>query len=228
MAEREPRVLVVEDEAATRLLIQAALVRSGFRVAAVASGEEALAFCQEQDPDAITLDLALPGLDGFEVCRILRAEGLAVPVLMLTARTEDGDKVRGLDLGADDYLTKPFNPLELAARLRALLRRSRSGEARPTLTHRGFRLELDRMRCFKEGTELSLTRQEFLLLAELLKWPGRPLSRKDLTARIWGARHQGSPKSLDVYIRRLREKVEDDPAHPDLIHTARGVGYLCS
>lgn len=229
MVEREPLVLVVEDEAAARLLIQTALSRSGFRVAAVESGEEAIDFCRERAPDAITLDLALPCVDGFEVCRTLRAEGFSIPILMLSARCGDGDKVRGLDLGADDYLTKPFNPLELAARLRALLRRAQ-GEAawEPALVHRGIRLELGRQRCFKEGRELALTRHEFLLFAELLKRPGRPLSRKDLTARLWGAQHHGSPKSLDVYIRRLREKVEDDPSHPDLIHTARGIGYLCS
>lgn len=227
MVESEPLVLVVEDDASARLLIQTALVRNGFRVAVAESGEEALDVCRERIPDAITLDLALPGLDGFEVCRILRAEGLSIPVLMLTARNEDGDKVRGLDLGADDYLTKPFNPLELGARLRALLRRARPPVAEPTLNHRGLSLDLSRQRCFKEGRELALTRHEFILLAELLKRPGRPLSRKDLTTRVWGPRHHGSPKSLDVYIRRLREKVEDDPSHPDLIHTARGVGYLC-
>ena len=229
MKENEARVLVVEDEAASRLLIQTVLVRSGFQVVAVESGEAALAAFQEQTPDIVTLDLALPGMDGFEVCRTLRAMGADVPILMLTALGETSDKVRGLDLGADDYLTKPFNPLELAARLRALLRRTRPETTlEPALVHRGLRLDLSRQRCFKEGREVALTRHEFVLLVELLRRPGRPQSRKDLTARLWGTQHHGSPKSLDVYIRRLREKVEDDPSNPDLIHTARGIGYLCS
>lgn len=229
MTEYEPLVLVVEDEASARLLIETALIRGGYRVATAENGEEALAFCRGRTPDAVTLDLALPGMDGFEVCRTLRAEGFSMPILMLTALCDAGDKVRGLDLGADDYLTKPFNPLELSARLRALLRRTHPLAApEPTLVHRGLRLELGRQRCFKEGRELSLTRHEFVLLAELLRRPGLPRSRKDLASRVWGAFHHGSPKSLDVYIRRLREKVEDDPSHPDLIHTARGVGYLCT
>lgn len=228
MVDSGPLVLVVEDEAPARLLIQAVLTRSGYRVAMAGTGEEAIDFCRGQTPDAITLDLGLPGMDGFEVCRILRAEGFDIPILMVTARCGDADKVRGLDLGADDYLTVPFNPLELAARLRALFRRSKpEGRPDPTLTHRGLKLDLSQQRCFKEGRELSLTRHEFVLLVELVKRPGRPMSRTDLITRLWGARHHGSPKSLDVYIRRLREKVEDDPSHPDLIQTARGVGYLC-
>lgn len=229
MMESEPRVLVVEDDGATRVALRRTLLRSGFHVVEATTGEEALDLHLTRTFSLIILDLGLPDIDGLEVCRQIRASDDQVPILILTGRTNTQDKVRGLELGADDYLTKPFDPSELVARLHALLRRARrTGAEAQDLQHRGLRLEISRRRCFKEGRELDLTPREFTLLAELLSHPGQALSRHQLTERLWGTNHHGCPKSLDVYIRRLREKVEDNPSQPDLIQTARGVGYLCN
>ena len=222
------QILVVEDDKATRRMICQTLARDGFQVLEEATGEAALEAFLRSRPALVVLDIMLPGIDGFEVCQRLRASGEEVPILMLTARSEDADKIQGLELGAADYMVKPFNPMELRARLRAILRRMGGrGEGQGDLEYRDVKLQFRQQKCFKGGREVDLTPREFRLLAELLKAPGKVQSREDLSSHIWGKGHFGSPKSLDVYIGRLRRKVEDDPSAPTLIRTARGCGYVC-
>lgn len=176
----------------------------------------------------MVLDIGLPGMDGFEVCRTLRASGRGQGILMLTAKEDDHDKIQGLEAGADDYMVKPFNPRELVARIRAVLRRlnpvSPSDDA---LLFKGLRLEPQNRRVFRDGIEVRLTPREFHLLANLLRASGRAMSREELTDALWGTNHYGSPKLLDVYVRRLREKIEADPSAPQLIQTVWGFGYAC-
>ena len=222
----KPLVLIVEDDRATRTLISKALVRAQFCTLEADTGEAALDSYWQHKPDLLILDIMLPGMDGFAVCRVLRAAGAPVPILMLTVRNADPDKILGLELGADDYMVKPFNPLELVARVRAILRRAKPVLAPDeSISYQGLRMDFRLQECFKDGEPLDLTPHEFLLLAELLKTPGVSRSREDLLARVWGAHHYGSAKGLDVYIRRLRKKIEADASTPTLIQTVWGHGY---
>lgn len=222
------KLIVVEDEPATRFLVRSVLLRSGFQVLEAKSGEAALEMCACEGPDLVVLDIGLPGMDGFEVCRTLRASGRGQGIVMLTAKEEDHDKIQGLDAGADDYLVKPFNPLELVARVRAVIRRLNHASPLEDVLHfKGLRLELQTRRLFKDGAEVRLTPREFDLLANLLRSSGRAMSREELTGALWGINHYGSPKLLDVYVRRLREKIEADPSAPQLLHTVWGFGYSC-
>jgi DNA-binding response OmpR family regulator len=222
----KPLVLIVEDDRATRVLIRKALVRAHFQTLEADSGEAALDSYWQHKPDLLVLDIVLPAMDGFAVCRALRAAGAPVPILVLTVRKADPDKIMGLELGADDYMVKPFNPLELVARARAILRRARPAPAPDaSLSCHGLRMDFRQQECFKDGKPLDLTPHEFLLLAELLRTPGVSRSREDLLARVWGEHHYGSAKGLDVYIRRLRKKIELDASAPILIRTVWGHGY---
>ena len=222
------QILVVEDQPEIRTIVEKYLLKEGYAVLTAGDGFEALELFGSHTVHLVLLDVMLPGIDGFEVCQRLRASGEEVPILMLTARSEDADKIQGLELGADDYMVKPFNPMELRARLRAILRRMGGrGEGQGDLEYRDVKLQFRQQKCFKGGREVDLTPREFRLLAELLKAPGKVQSREDLSSHIWGKGHFGSPKSLDVYIGRLRRKVEDDPSAPTLIRTARGCGYVC-
>ncbi len=219
-------VLVVEDEPVTRRLICWILERQQFRPEPAEDGSSALARFRAHRFPVVLLDLQLPDIDGFEVCRSLRSLDQDVAILMLTMRREVRDRVTGFEVGADDYIVKPFEPAELIARLRAVLRRC----LRATLEHhlrtsREFTIDFENHRAFKVGTPLDLTEKEFSLLAAFLLHPGEVLSREALEERVWGKGHQICPKGLDVYIRRLREKVEDDPSHPRYIQTVRGIGY---
>ncbi len=220
-------VLVVDDDPTVAEVVAGYLERAGFGVDRVADGPAALARAAARRPDLVVLDLMLPGMDGLEVCRRLRAEG-PVPVIMLTARGDEEDRILGLEVGADDYVTKPFSPRELVLRVTSVLRRSRAAAAREpvpeTLRAGALRAEPAAHRAAKNGTELALTVREFDLLVFFLRHPGRAFGREELMREVWGWDF-GDLSTVTVHIRRLRAKIEDDPARPRLIQTVWGVGY---
>jgi two-component system response regulator MprA len=217
-----PVVLLVEDEEAVRVATARALVLEGYTVETARDGAEALARLVRLEPDVILLDVMLPGIDGLEVVRALRAEGRSTPVLMLTARSEVGDRVAGLDAGADDYLAKPFALAELNARLRALLRRS--GGSEEVLRHGDLELEPATREVRRGERRIELTRTEFNLLELFLRNPRIVLARLVIYERVWGYDFGAGSHALDVYIGYLRRKLEAD-GEPRLIHTVRGTGY---
>ena len=222
------KILLVDDDPALVEGLSYSLKREGYEVAVAADGLRALECVREEQPDLVILDIMLPQLDGFEVCRILRAAGAKVPILMLTAKAEEVDKVVGLELGADDYLTKPFSLRELVARIRALLRRAQmlKEAAQEEVFHYGD-LEINvSSRTVRRGDSLlELSPKEFDLLVFLAKNQGQVFSRDALLERVWGHDWVGDPRTVDVHIRWLREKIELDPANPRRILTVRGVGY---
>jgi len=222
------KILLVDDDPTLVEGLSYSLKREGYEVAVAADGLRALECVREEQPDLVILDIMLPQLDGFEVCRILRAAGAKVPILMLTAKTEEVDKVVGLELGADDYLTKPFGLRELVARIRALLRRAQMVKeaAQEEVLHCGD-LEINvSSRTVRRGDSLlELSPKEFDLLVFLIKNRGQVFSRDALLERVWGHDWVGDPRTVDVHIRWLREKIELDPANPRRILTVRGVGY---
>lgn len=226
MAGRE-RVLVVEDEDAIRRFILINLERNSFQVMEAASGEEALAKVKTFRPHMMVLDIMLPGMDGFEVCRRLRAESPGTAVIMLTALGQDMDKVMGLELGADDYVVKPFNPLELIARIRAVLRRMQpdSLEDSQIICRGPFRIDVQAQRIYKNDRELALTPREYCLMRIFLENVSQAFNRDQLLDLAWGEDFVGDPKTVDVHIRRLREKIEDNPSRPAYIETVWGIGY---
>lgn len=220
-----PRILVVDDEPAIRRTLRANLSARGYAVTAVETGEEALRQAAEQAPDLVILDLMLPGMSGLDVCRALRAES-TVPILVLSARGEERAKVRALDLGADDYVTKPFGMDELLARVRALLRRPAGATSMAgTLRLDIFVIDLDARRVQRDGEPLDLTPREFDVLAYLMRNAGKVVTHRLLLAEVWGPEYGGETQYLRVFINRLRHKIEDDPAHPRHILTEPGVGY---
>jgi DNA-binding response OmpR family regulator len=219
------RILTVEDDERIQAAMRLALEDEGYTVVEAASGEEALDIFGRRPADVVLIDLMLPGIDGFEVCRVLRRTS-DVPIVMVTARSDTHDVVAGLEAGADDYLTKPFVPKELSARIRALLRRARAGESTPTaLVFGDLEIRPDAGEVLVGGSPVSLTKTEFRLLCELAGSPGRVFSREQLLERVWGYDYFGDGRLVDVHIRRLRTKVEADPAHPRHVVTARGLGY---
>ncbi len=219
-------ILVVDDEKTLVKALSFNLEKEGFRVEKAYDGEEALQKVFDLKPDIVVLDLMLPEVDGFEVCRRIRKK-LEVPIIMLTARTEDIDKVLGLELGADDYLTKPFNSRELVARIKAILRRSafREDEAKKLLQIGNLQIDLLQHRVRLDGKDINLTTKEFALLSFLAANAGNVYSREQLLEQIWGYDYYGDVRTVDVHIRHLREKVETDPGNPDLILTIWGTGY---
>ncbi|MGF0169461.1 response regulator transcription factor [Streptomyces sp. Marseille-Q5077] len=219
------RVLVVDDDPTVAEVVSGYLDRAGYVVDRAGDGPDALARAAAHWPDLVVLDLMLPGMDGLEVCRRMRGQG-PVPVIMLTARGDEDDRILGLEVGADDYVTKPFSPRELVLRVESVLRRTRPGPARPQGTVRAAGLSLDpaARRAAKNDTELALTIREFDLLTFFLRHPGRVFSREDLMREVWGWDF-GDLSTVTVHVRRLRGKVEDDPARPRLIQTVWGVGY---
>jgi len=223
-----PCVLVVEDEPLARVSIRATLQKAGFLVIEAESGEQALGlFDQGPAPDVVILDIGLPGLDGFEVCQAMRTKRADVAILMLTARADPADKINGLTLGADDYLVKPFNPGELVARIRAVLRRSaHQAPSKEPLMYGELRLEPRSQKAFKRGVDANLSPREFALLAALLRHPGQVMSREKLAGEVWGPAHRGNARALDVFVCKLRDKIEDDPDHPAYVRTAWGAGYI--
>jgi two-component system response regulator MtrA len=216
------QLLFVEDDAALREVVAAGLERAGFRVECVGDGAAALHAVGERRPDLVILDVMLPVLDGFAVCHEIRQRS-ALPVLMLTARTGTEDVVRGLELGADDYVTKPFEPTELVARVHALLRRA--NPASIPVEAGDVRVDPQAHRAWKGGEELHVTNTEFRLLFEFVSNRDRVFSRDVLLERVWGYDYLGDSRLVDMAVKRLRDKVEDDPANPERIATVRGVGY---
>jgi DNA-binding response OmpR family regulator len=223
----EGKVLVVEDELPIRKLIAFNLQRSNFEVLEAAEGKTALRLVKEEEPSIVILDLMLPDMDGFEICTKLREMNSHLPIIILSARCQDMDKITGLELGADDYMVKPFNPLELVARVRTVLRRtSQSLLGKQQEYSLGpFRLELKTQRVYKSEKLLKLTAREFQLLKLFFEKRNEPLTRHDILDEIWGLNYFGDPKTVDVHIRRLREKMEDDPSNPAYLKTIWGFGY---
>ncbi len=219
------RVLVVEDEESFSEALSFLLAKEGFEVELAASGPQALAAYDRSGADLVLLDLMLPGLSGLEVCRELRGRG-DVPVIMVTAKDSEIDKVVGLEIGADDYVTKPFSSRELLARVRAVLRRRGRGEdAADTLEGGPVRIDVERHVVTVAGELVPMPLKEFELLEVLLRSAGRVLTREQLINRVWGSDYYGDTKTLDVHVKRLRAKIEPDPAQPKHLVTIRGVGY---
>jgi DNA-binding response OmpR family regulator len=221
-------ILLVDDEESVQKLLAYPLEREGFRVLQARDGEEALACFAAEDVDLVVLDIMLPKLDGLEVCKRLRAES-EVPIIMLTARDDELDKVLGLELGADDYITKPFSIREFRSRVRALLRRAAA--ARPAdedgdvIAIEGLTIDLSRRAVEVRDTRVQLTYVEFELLRIFASHPGRVYSRRLLLEALWGGADYREPRTIDVHVRHLREKLEADPSEPEYILTVRGVGY---
>lgn len=223
----EKKILVVDDEANVRKLVKSYLEREGFQVLEAADGAEALTQARRERPDLVVLDLMIPEIDGIEVGRILRAES-DVFILMLTAKTEEADKLIGLGVGADDYLTKPFSPRELVARVKAILRRGGDAAApagRSILRAGAIEIDPARHEARVGGRQLDLTSREFEILAELAVNPGIVYSRGKLLQNVWGYDYFGDARVVDVHVAKLRKKLEKDPAHPRYLITVRGVGY---
>lgn len=220
------RILVVEDDERVRASVRLALEDEGYQVSETATGEEALAAFQANPPQLVLIDLMLPDMDGFECCRAVRRAS-TVPIIIVTARTDTHDVVAGLEAGADDYVTKPFVAKELAARIRALLRRARAVSDQPLKAINLGELELEPEAGVvrRRGKEIHLTRTEFLLLCELAGNPGRVFSREQLLERVWGYDYFGDNRLVDVHIRRLRTKIEPNPNNPTYVLTVRGLGY---
>ncbi len=218
------RILVVEDEPTVSDVVERYLRRAGHHVLAASDGNDGLRMALTEHPELIVLDLMLPGLDGLEVCRRVRAVR-QTPVIMLTARAEDGDVVLGLGLGADDYVRKPFSPLELVARVEAVLRRGRSGMSDTSIAFGDLRI-VAASRTVRRGQEtIALTATEFDLLLHLSKHPGQVFSREQLLTSVWGYDYAGDTSTVTVHMRRLREKLERDPSTPRWLKTVWGVGY---
>ncbi|MFI5567560.1 response regulator transcription factor [Streptomyces sp. NPDC051740] len=224
-AEAGARVLVVDDDPTVAEIVTGYLDRAGYVVDRAGDGPDALARAAAHWPDLVVLDLMLPGMDGLEVCRRMRGRG-PVPVIMLTARGDEDDRILGLEVGADDYVTKPFSPRELVLRVESVLRRTRPAPAAASGLLRAAGLSLDpaARRATKDGTELALTIREFDLLAFFLRHPGRAFAREELMREVWGWDF-GDLSTVTVHVRRLRGKVEDDPARPRIVQTVWGVGY---
>jgi DNA-binding response OmpR family regulator len=220
-------ILLVDDEDSVQKLLAYPLERDGFRVLQARDGEEALARFADEHVDLVVLDLMLPKLDGLEVCKRLRAES-EVPIIMLTARDDELDKVVGLELGADDYITKPFSIREFRSRVRALLRRAsvvRFNGQQDVISAQGLTVDVGRRSVEIDGRPVQLTYVEFELLRTLAAHPGRVYSRRMLLEALWGGADYREPRTIDVHVRHLREKLEPDPAEPEYILTVRGVGY---
>jgi DNA-binding response OmpR family regulator len=223
-----PTVLVVDDERTVLETVAAGLERDGYRVVTAGDGAEGLRRFRAERPDVLVLDLMLPELSGVELCRIIRRES-SVPILMLTAKDSEIDKVVGLEVGADDYVTKPFSLRELQARIAALLRRSqaRPAEPEPVLVDLGrVQVDLAGHRLLRDGRRIPLKPKAFDLLAFLLRHPGRVLSRDQLLQQVWGYDYAGESRTVDVHVHWLRQQIEPDPARPRYIETVRGAGYV--
>ena len=218
-------ILVVDDEPKIVKQARDYLEKSGFRVLTAGDGQTALAIARHEHPDLIVLDLNLPHMDGLDICRALRRES-EVPIIMLTARVAEADRLIGLELGADDYITKPFSPRELVARVRAVLRRVRGGVHRPGHIHAGdLEIDLDGHRATRDDEPLHLTRTEFDLLVTLAQHPGQAFTRAQLLDRLHGVAYDGYDRSIDAHIKNLRQKLEPDPSEPRYVLTVYGVGY---
>jgi phosphate regulon transcriptional regulator PhoB len=230
MSSTGPKILIVEDEPDIRQLVQYHLAQERYAVLEAENGEQAIKIVQRDKPNLVILDLMLPGLSGLEVCKLLRerAETARLPILMLTAKAGETDRVVGLEMGADDYLVKPFSPRELVARVRALLRRANgaaNAEPSPAYDKGGLKIDFFTYEVFARGKSIKLTLKEFELLKFLVQNPNRVLNRDQLLDRVWGGDTFVTPRTVDVHIRRLRKAIEKDDSQPKWILTLRGVGY---
>jgi len=226
------KILIVDDEHAIVDILKYNLEKNDFETICAYDGLEGLNQARIADPDLILLDVMLPGMDGFTVCKTLRSEGNNVPIIMITAREDETDKVFGLELGADDYITKPFSMREVVARVRTNMRRAATNATVPAdntnqnvITVGVLTIDADRHAVFKNGSELELTQREYELLKFFLTNPGKVISRQELMTQVWQYDYFGDLRAVDVAVRRLREKVEDNPAEPIYVVTKRGVGY---
>ena len=226
------KVLIVDDERSIVDILRYNLEKDGTRVVCAYDGAEGLRLARSEDPDVILLDVMLPEMDGFEVCRTLRAEGNNVPIIMITAREEETDKVFGLELGADDYITKPFSMREVVARVRTNMRRAvaMAPQSAPEpsgdqLRAKDLMIDKARHAVFKDGKEIELTQREYELILYLAENPGKVISREELMSRVWQYDYYGDLRAVDVAIRRLREKLEPNPSEPEYVMTKRGAGY---
>jgi two-component system KDP operon response regulator KdpE len=221
----EPLLLVVDDEAGVLRLMKLELSAQGFRVVTASDGDEALRIAEEQRPDAVVLDIMMPGLSGIEVMRRLR-ERSNVPVVLVTAKDKDSDKVRGLELGADDYVVKPFNPDELGARIRAVLRRMLPHDADRVVRAGNVAIDLNRRIVHKNGTQVALTRTEWMLLQHLAANADKVILAPELLSKVWGPEYRDDLQYLRVWVSRLRAKIEDEPSEPRILKTLPGIGYM--
>jgi len=230
------KILIVDDEKTIVDILSFNLKKEGYETVCAYDGEKGLALARTEGPDIILLDVMLPYMDGFEICRTLRESGDNVPIIMITAREEETDKVFGLENGADDYITKPFSMRELMARVKTNMRRSAfaSAAAPPaetapgdgsTITFRELTIDTDKHSVYKNGTELDLTQREYELIKFLAQNPGKVMSRQELMTKVWQYDYFGDVRTVDVAVRRLREKLEDNPAEPAYVMTKRGAGY---
>jgi len=226
MDDKELTVLIVEDEESILLALEESLSQAGYRVVTSKTGNEALEMADQQRPDAVLLDVMLPGMSGFEACRQMRSKGLTMPVIMLTARSEEFDKLQGFEVGADDYVTKPFSIDELLARLKAVLRRGKlQQQAGRKYQFADVEIDLDSRTMTRGGAPVELTRTEFDLLVYFIENEGKALSRDLVMSDVWGMEYFGTQRSLDSFVANLRKKIEVDPHHPVHIQTVHGVGY---
>ena len=222
----QPLVLAVDDEAAILRLIKLQLAEQGFSVVTASSGEEALQLAEEQRPDILLLDILMPEMTGLEVMRRLREQSNA-PIILVTAKDSDSDKVRGLEIGADDYVVKPFNAEELGARIRAVLRRSTGAQKTQRLLRAGdAEIDLDRRRVTRNGETVQLTRTEWMLLQQLAANAGKVMTNVELLSKVWGAEYRDDLQYLRVWVSRLRHKLEPEPSEPVAIKTLQGIGYV--
>jgi DNA-binding response OmpR family regulator len=228
MATQAPRILLVDDEQSLQTLLAYPLRKEGYEVVSALDGRQALDRLRETTFDLIVLDLMLPKVDGFEVCRQVRARS-SVPIIMLTARAEEIDKVLGLELGADDYITKPFSVREFRSRVKAVMRRATLSRAEDPgeepLMDGNLRIDFEKRQVTRSGVSVRLTYVEFEILAALARHPGRVYNRMVLLERVWGDASYRDPRTVDVHVRHLREKLEEDAHRPEVIVTVRGVGY---
>lgn len=221
------KILLIEDEEHIRKFVKISLKRAGFDVLEAGTGETGIEIVSKESPDIVILDIMLPGINGYEVCEFLKETYPNIGIIMLTAKAQDSDKVVGFDMGADHYLIKPFNPLELTAIVKALLRRMSLGNnlSKREITSGPFKIDLDSKSIYKNGDKIDLTPKEYTLMKIFIENPDKAFSRDELLDMIWGYNYIGENKIIDVNIRRLRSKIEDNPSHPTCIETVWGTGY---
>lgn len=223
----EEKILIVDDEEHIQELIKFNLENSGYKVLLAGNGIDALKLAKSERPDLVLLDLMLPGMDGYEVCKEIRKDNAisTMPIIMITAKSEELDKILGLELGADDYMTKPFSVRELVARAKAVLRRTTSQPLDKSFKFENIAVDFEKHEVTREGKKIDLTLKEFELLEILIKNKGRVMTRDFLLDKIWGYEYIGETRTVDVHIRHLRQKIEEDDKSPQFIETIRGVGY---